>query len=125
MSNQIARSKIADNLLKQPEDSFIEIDLSKQNPPKWMTRAFRNNRYTVMINDHALTSKGPAIRAMVQNHSNTRILHHWSEMQRIKNEIFGPEATAVEYYPAESKLQDTHQIYWMWIFPPDVLPIPI
>jgi hypothetical protein len=46
-------------------------------------------------------------------------------MQRIKNEIFGPETWAVEYYPSQSKLQDIHNIYWLWIYPGEVLPIPI
>ena len=32
------------------------------------------------------------------------------------------ETTAVEYYPAQSELIDDHNIYWLWIFPNDVLP---
>jgi len=35
-----------------------------------------------------------------------------------------PETTAVEYYPAKSELVDEANIYWLWIFPEGVLPIP-
>ena len=31
----------------------------------------------------------------------------WRDLQRIKNDIVGPEADAVEIYPAESRLMDT------------------
>ena len=66
-----------------------------------------------------------AICVRVQKHDDLPIPNHWREMMNIKNEIFGEEATAVEYYPAKSKLQDLHNIYWFYIFPDGVLPIPI
>jgi hypothetical protein len=75
-----------------------------------------------MIFDDTLTTKGLAIQVLVQQIDNRPIPGHWREMQNIKNEIFGREVVAIEYYPAESNLLDTHNIYWMWIFPPDVLP---
>lgn len=126
MSIARERKKAAQKFLKLPPGEFIELDV-KANPkaPEWMTRAFRNNRYTVMIDDNAQTTHGSAIRAMVQKHDDTPITFHWREMQKIKNEIFGDETVAVEYFPAESELQDIHNIYWMWIYPPKVLPIPI
>jgi hypothetical protein len=77
-----------------------------------------------MVYDNSPVSTGTAIRVMVQKHDDTPILKHWSEMQKIKNEVFGEETTAVEYYPPKSKLIDDHNIYWMWIFPDGVLPIP-
>ena len=90
-----------------------------------MTRAFRNTRFTVMVYDNSLVTTGTAIRVMVQKHDDTPIVKHWSEMQSIKNEIFGEETTAVEYYPSKSQLIDDHNIYWFWIFPNGVLPLPI
>jgi len=114
----------AQKLSKKDEGAFTPVEVNAQKYP-WMTRAYRNNKYTVMINDNAKTTVGPAIRAMVQNHFDLPILNHWSELQRIKNEIFGPETTAVEYYPAESELVNQHNIYWLWIFPSGHLPKPI
>jgi hypothetical protein len=119
------RKKQAEQLFKQPAGRLEPCDLTKaQFIPKGMTRAFRNNRYVVMIFDNEMTTGGKAIRVMVQKHDDTPITFHWREMQNIKNEIFGPEETAVEYYPAQSNLLDDHNIYWMWVFPKGVLPIP-
>lgn len=115
----------AQKLLDKPEGNFTQIDLSERPHPDWMTRAYRNNKYTVMVADQSPTTHGPAIRAMVQKHDDTPIINHWATLQRIKNEIFGKETTAVEYYPAQSELIDLHNIYWLWIFPADVLPKPI
>jgi hypothetical protein len=90
-----------------------------------MTRAFSNNHYVVMVNDNAQTTSGPAIRAMIQRHDDRPLPNHWADVQAIKNELFGDEATAVEYYPAESELIDDHNIYWIWVFPAGVLPFPL
>lgn len=40
--------------------------------------------------------------------------HDWREFQRIKNEIWGPEVEAVELYPAESRLVDPSNAYYLW-----------
>lgn len=116
----------AEKELKKEITHFSEIDLSTVSfIPKGMTRAYRNTRYTVMVYDNSPTTKGGAIRVMVQNHTDTQIVMHWDELQKIKNQIFGPEAVAVEYYPAESQLINDHNIYWLWLFPDGSLPIPI
>lgn len=117
------RRQAANRALLKSSPVFQEIDMEEREHPDWMTRAFSNNRYIVMIMDNAPTTHGPAIRAMVQKHDDTPILSHWSEMQNIKNKIFGTECVAVEYYPAESQLENSHNIYWMWVFPPGILPI--
>lgn len=118
--------KAAFKEMQKPVSKFEQIDLSKSSfVPQGMTRAFRNTRYTVMIHDNHLTTTGVATLAMIQKHDDTPIFRHWSEMQKIKNEIFGEETTAIEYYPAESKLIDYHNIYWMWVFPEGALPLPL
>lgn len=120
------RRLAAEKEFKKPITNFERIDLSEASfIPKGMTRAYRNTRYTVMVYDNCKTDKCVAIRAMVQKHNDTPIVNHWSELQKIKNEIFGAETTAIEYYPAESKLINDHNIYWLWIFDDGILPMPI
>lgn len=124
--NNRERQILARREMRKPVTNFEPVGLAKASfIPKGMTRAFRNTRYIVMVYDNCPTSMGFAIRAMVQKHDNTRLAHHWKEMQAIKNELFGEETTAVEYYPAESNLEDNFNIYWMWIFPNGDLPIPV
>jgi len=117
------RKSAAREAFKKPAGKLEPCDLDNVSRiPPGMTRAFRNNRYTVMIFDNKPTTAGPAVCALVQRHDNEPIPGHWREMQNIKNEVFGREVTAIEYYPAESELLDTHNIYWMWIFPEGIIP---
>lgn len=41
----------------------------------------------------------------------------WPEAQRIKTEIAGAEATAVEVYPPESEVVDQADMYHLWVMP--------
>lgn len=103
------------------------IDLSSVPPwerPPGLTRAFRNNRYIVQVHDYAETSVGYAIRAMIQSLSGEPV-RNWEDLQRVKNECFGAETVAIEYYPAQSQLRNTHHIYWLWIYEPGQIPTPI
>jgi len=122
----MSRKNLANKNFKKPETEFKPIDLTTaKSVPNGMTRAFSNNRYMIMVYDNSKTTHGNATSVLVQKINNTPILNHWSEMQRIKNEIFGKEVVAVEYYPKHSELQDVHNIYWFWIFPEGILPVPI
>lgn len=126
MNQDRQRRILAKKEMKKPVTKFMQIDLeAASNVPKGMTRSFKNNRYIVMIYDNTKTTHGDAISVLIQKLDNTPILGHWKEIQKIKNEIFGKETTAVEYYPKESELIDDHNIYWIWIYPEGVLPIPI
>ena len=42
--------------------------------------------------------------------------HDWRDLQRIKNDICGPESEAIEIYPAESRLMDTSNQYHLFVF---------
>lgn len=126
MSRNKAQKAAAKKLLKKPTGNLNLIDLSERPHPEWMTRAYSNNRYVVMINDHAKMSHGiTAIKAMVQRHDDKPIPNHWREMQAIKNELFGDNATGIEYYPPVSEIQDVANIYWLWILPDGSLPKPM
>lgn len=118
------RRNAAQKLFKLKPGKLEEVNLAVAHfVPEGMTRAYRNNRYKVMVYDHTTTTHGEAIVARIQRHDDTVIPNHWSELQAIKNEIFGTEVTAVEYYPAESALQNLHNIYWLFIYPEGVLPL--
>lgn len=41
----------------------------------------------------------------------------WPEAQRIKNEIAGPAATAVEVYPPQGEVVDGADMYHLWVLP--------
>jgi hypothetical protein len=41
----------------------------------------------------------------------------WPEAQRIKNELAGPKATAVEVYPPQTEVVDDAPMYHLWVLP--------
>lgn len=41
-------------------------------------------------------------------------IHDWRDLQRVKNQLVGPECEAVELYPAESRLVDTANQYFIY-----------
>jgi len=43
--------------------------------------------------------------------------HDWRDIQRMKNELVGPEREAFEIYPAESRLHDTADQFHLWVLP--------
>lgn len=44
----------------------------------------------------------------------------WNELQRIKDEVVGEHARALEHYPRASDLVDSAPMRWLWIVPEDV-----
>ena len=61
------------------------------------------------------TPWGPVQHAAIRNHTQTDI--PWAAKQKIKNQIFGLEATAIEVFPAVSELVDEAMMYHLWILP--------
>jgi hypothetical protein len=45
------------------------------------------------------------------------IVRDWRDLQRIKNDLVGPERWACEVFPAESQLVDLRNTYWLWALP--------
>ena len=39
----------------------------------------------------------------------------WPEMQRIKDELAGPEATAIEVYPPRDQVVDEADMFHIWV----------
>ena len=123
MSRNKSQRSAAKRLLSKPKGKLEPIDFEQWPAPDWMTRAYRNNRYVVMIEDDVIMDNGStAIKVMVQRHDDRPIPNHWREMQSIKNEIFSSESIGIEYYPPESQLTDKANIYWLWVFPNGGLP---
>lgn len=46
--------------------------------------------------------------------------HDWRDFQRIKNDLVGEEWEAVELYPAESRLIDPSNRFYLWCVPKGV-----
>jgi len=73
--------------------------------------AWSNNIYVVLIRPFA--DETSTIHMAIRTAS--QLEPPWRDLQRIKNEICGPEATAVQVMPPESELIDEADMYHMWV----------
>lgn len=75
--------------------------------------AWANNLYVVLIRPFVDETGNKVTHLAIRTASNLE--PPWRDMQRIKNEIFGNEATAVQVMPPESELVDDADMYHMWV----------
>jgi hypothetical protein len=95
-----------------PPDKMIEYDRYRDN---FRPDTYLNNRYSVQISDEA-TDWGLVVHLWVRRHDG-EMVRSWSDMQRIKNELMGPERVAVEVFPPVSQLVDNANIAHLWVMP--------
>ena len=75
--------------------------------------AWANNLYVVLIRPFRDENDSAVTHLAIRTASNLE--PPWRDMQRIKNEICGAEATAVQVMPPTSELIDEADMYHMWV----------
>lgn len=76
-----------------------------------MTAAYRNGVFCVLARTLADGTRHFMISSLTEERPS------WWEAQRIKNELAGPEATAVEVYPPQGEVIDEANAYHLWVLP--------
>jgi hypothetical protein len=86
-----------------------------ENSVRFLTplRAFQNNLYRVEIADTPPFT--PTFVHLAISRLDRGTCNEWADLQRIKNEIVGPEYEAIELFPAESRLVNTGNEYHLWV----------
>lgn len=82
-----------------------------------LARWFRNSIYVVRL--IALKTEAPfgvAVCLSLRTHDH-QARHDWRELQRIKNELVGPDVEAVEVFPSERRLVDNSNLFHLFCFP--------
>ena len=80
-----------------------------------------NERYTANV--HYLDGKRDGfVEIAVHNHNRTPPVP-WRHLQQIKNEVVGPDREAVQLFPAEDRLLDTANEYWIYVYPTGQAPM--
>lgn len=77
--------------------------------------AYKNLHISVQITDEQ-TSWGEVVHLWIRRHD-MQPIRSWATLQRVKNDLVGPERTAIEVYPAESALVDSANMYHLWVLP--------
>lgn len=84
-----------------------------------------NNRYQVALYEDAPQEGWPPMYHLSIKRRDKQPIHDWRDLQRIKNELVGPEHEAIEIYPAESRLVDTANQYHLWVFKSADVRVPV
>lgn len=75
-----------------------------------------NNLYNVLIRHlEPLGEDAPPMAWVSINRKDRKTVRDWRHLQRIKNELVGPECEAVELFPAESRLVDTSNQFHLFV----------
>jgi hypothetical protein len=77
--------------------------------------AFVNSRYDVAVWRGHDATLGDYLHLSIKDLGRSA-RHDWRDLQRIKNELVGPEFEAIELYPAESRLVDTANQFHLFVF---------
>jgi hypothetical protein len=105
----------------KPWTPFQEATVPDAKWPKdeFPSHVYLNSRYQVMVYDKRMVGemKHVSITHLSIKRLDKESIHDWRDLQRIKNELCGPEREAVELYPAESRLMDTSNQYHLWVLP--------
>lgn len=80
---------------------------------KQVRHVLANNLYVVLIRPF-LDEQGNEVTHLAIRTA-SQLEPPWRDMQRIKNEICGEEATAVQVMPPASELVDEADMYHMWV----------
>lgn len=105
----------------QPWTEFTERVVADPEMAAAGFRIFRNNRYQVHVrgiqNDAqaAFGIPGGRVLHLSIKRLDRAPIRDWRHLQRIKNEIVGPECEGVELYPADSRLVDEANQYHLWV----------
>lgn len=75
---------------------------------------FQNNKYIVQVFLNVKRNFRTYDKVMIRR-SDSQPIYNWNDLFRIKNEIFGPEIEAVQFFPKCSELIDEANLYWLWI----------
>lgn len=79
-----------------------------------------NDQYVVFVTRAAPNDDDPGgwVTRLSIRRQDRAPARDWRHLQQIKNEICGVDVEAVELYPAEDRLVDTANQYWLWCMRP-------
>lgn len=85
---------------------------------------FMNSRYTVSVKPVEPIEGWPDMIALSIKRNDKAAIFDWRDMQKIKNELVGPEHEGVQLFPAESRLVDAANQVWIFVLTKDTLRFP-
>lgn len=75
---------------------------------------YQNNKYIVQVFVSQIRN-GRRYKKIMIRRSDSEPIYSWQDLFRIKNELFGDEKEAIQFFPKKSELIDQANLYWLWI----------
>lgn len=99
-----------------PWTEFQEAEMPHHPLEDFKPRIAMNSHYQVAVYP-PMTGEpfGRIVHLSIKTHDRAA-RHDWRDLQRIKNEVVGPEFDAVEIYPDEHHVVDMANQYHLWVF---------
>lgn len=82
------------------------------NKVKAIVQAFTGKSASVQVSRFQHLVYGDCIHLWIRRHDNKPM--GWTELQRIKNEILGHDAVAVQVFPKQADVIDRANMYHLW-----------
>lgn len=76
---------------------------------------YQNGLYEVWLRNMPARGQFPPVVHLSVKRRDKSAIRDWRHMQRIKNELVGPEYEAVELYPADDRVVDSANQYHLWV----------
>lgn len=91
-----------------PEDKWPNVNING------IKRVFQNNEHLAMVYDNKLDPLGRTCTLVIMKRNDAKPIT-WAEMQKCKNQLFGPQALGVQYLPPQNNLVDQGNLYWFFV----------
>lgn len=116
----MARSKPRDHKRKQPEwPEFRAVKQIEEAPGIW-GMMYTNGIYVVivtpMVPKEDTDPPPPGMVKLSIRREDRAPIFDWRHVQWIKNDLVGKQCEALQIFPAEERLVDTANQYWLWAF---------
>lgn len=97
-----------------------EVDAQMRAADPNLVGVFLNDLYQVTMREYPYDASGAKMSWLMIRRRDSEAVHDWRHLQRIKNDLCGPESEGIELYPAESRLVDGSNQYHLFVMPPGV-----
>jgi hypothetical protein len=113
----IARKRASWEWIERP---ITDEDRANHPASRDIRRAFLNDFFSVQVYE-VETDIGEVLHLIIRPQDGNALSQpSWAELQRIKNELIGHESCAIQFYPRESHLRDSANLYHLWVLPVNV-----
>lgn len=83
-----------------------------------------NNKYQVVLRRYSIDGVDSTALHLSIKRIDKEPIRDWRDLQRIKNELCGPEVELVELYPKESRMVDGSNQFHLWGFDSEDMQFP-